>query len=159
MAIAHSRLPSYGVQFHPESICSSFGAQLVTNFLVLAKQHRPALAPALSNGHALLPGVLTSLPVCRSSMGLCNQKQESACFKSWTWELVARSSQSRALCTSSELLFACRASRPEQGSAARLYRRCSAAARGVFHEALRQPEGCWRHQHPVLGAGCCPARG
>tara|TARA_A100001015_G_scaffold290469_1_gene363513 strand:- start:7498 stop:8079 length:582 start_codon:yes stop_codon:yes gene_type:complete len=34
MAIAHKTLPIYGVQFHPESICSPDGLQLLENFLV-----------------------------------------------------------------------------------------------------------------------------
>ena len=33
MALAHKKLPFYGVQFHPESIASEFGHQIVTNFL------------------------------------------------------------------------------------------------------------------------------
>tara|TARA_E500000178_G_C16949131_1_gene720349 strand:- start:789 stop:1370 length:582 start_codon:yes stop_codon:yes gene_type:complete len=34
MAIAHKTFPIYGVQFHPESICSPDGLQLLENFLV-----------------------------------------------------------------------------------------------------------------------------
>ena len=33
MAIQHRSLPVYGVQFHPESYMSEYGAQLVQNFL------------------------------------------------------------------------------------------------------------------------------
>jgi anthranilate synthase component II len=33
MAVAHRSLPLHGVQFHPESILSEHGAQLVANFL------------------------------------------------------------------------------------------------------------------------------
>lgn len=33
MAIQHQSLPVYGVQFHPESYMSEYGAQLVQNFL------------------------------------------------------------------------------------------------------------------------------
>jgi anthranilate synthase/aminodeoxychorismate synthase-like glutamine amidotransferase len=35
MAIAHCHYPIYGVQFHPESICSPEGLQLLENFLKL----------------------------------------------------------------------------------------------------------------------------
>lgn len=45
MAGRHSSLPLYGVQYHPESVCSKEGAQLVTNFDKIASQynelHRP----------------------------------------------------------------------------------------------------------------------
>lgn len=33
MAIKHSTLPYYGVQFHPESILSEYGKELIQNFL------------------------------------------------------------------------------------------------------------------------------
>ena len=33
MAIKHNKFPLYGVQFHPESIMSECGEQLITNFL------------------------------------------------------------------------------------------------------------------------------
>eukprot|EP01047_Picozoa_sp_COSAG01_P014974 COSAG01_NODE_740_length_13891_cov_35.573013_11_plen_204_part_00 len=33
MAIAHEEYPIYGLQFHPESICTHEGMQMITNFL------------------------------------------------------------------------------------------------------------------------------
>jgi anthranilate synthase/aminodeoxychorismate synthase-like glutamine amidotransferase len=36
MAIAHRTLPLYGVQFHPESVGTTAGSQLLANFLELA---------------------------------------------------------------------------------------------------------------------------
>jgi len=37
MGIRHKSLPFWGVQFHPESICTAYGAQLLKNFAELAK--------------------------------------------------------------------------------------------------------------------------
>lgn len=36
MAIEHESLPIYGVQFHPESILTNFGLQLINNFLAIS---------------------------------------------------------------------------------------------------------------------------
>jgi len=33
MGVRHRSLPLEGVQFHPESILSSYGAELIANFL------------------------------------------------------------------------------------------------------------------------------
>ena len=40
MALAHKRLPQWGVQFHPESIGGQFGHQIIKNFLNLARTYR-----------------------------------------------------------------------------------------------------------------------
>lgn len=42
MAIAHKTEPYYGVQFHPESIGSEYGQQLLQNFIALAKRAHAA---------------------------------------------------------------------------------------------------------------------
>ncbi|HEX6289405.1 MAG TPA: aminodeoxychorismate synthase component I [Herpetosiphonaceae bacterium] len=39
MGIQHRALPLWGVQFHPESICSEYGYQLLQNFRDLTRQH------------------------------------------------------------------------------------------------------------------------
>jgi anthranilate synthase component 2 len=39
MGVAHHELPLHGVQFHPESIASEHGKQLLRNFLELAAGH------------------------------------------------------------------------------------------------------------------------
>ena len=36
MGIKHKKLPIYGVQFHPESIASQHGHDLIKNFLQLS---------------------------------------------------------------------------------------------------------------------------
>ncbi|HUK21782.1 MAG TPA: aminodeoxychorismate/anthranilate synthase component II [Gemmatimonadales bacterium] len=38
MALAHRELPIYGVQFHPESIGTAHGKQLIENFLSLTRE-------------------------------------------------------------------------------------------------------------------------
>ncbi|MBB5996307.1 para-aminobenzoate synthetase [Streptomonospora salina] len=45
MAARHRALPRWGVQFHPESVAGEHGADLVANFLRLARESRPG-APA-----------------------------------------------------------------------------------------------------------------
>ncbi|WP_165982169.1 anthranilate synthase component II [Dankookia rubra] len=42
MGMAHRDLPIWGVQFHPESIASQHGHDLLRNFLALAKEKVPA---------------------------------------------------------------------------------------------------------------------
>ncbi len=40
MGLAHRKLPVYGVQFHPESILTQSGKDLLKNFLAVAKRFR-----------------------------------------------------------------------------------------------------------------------
>lgn len=40
MALAHRNLPLLGVQFHPESIGSDFGLQILKNWIKIARSHR-----------------------------------------------------------------------------------------------------------------------
>ena len=52
MAVRHRRRPHWGVQFHPESVATEWGALLVENFCRVtrsrAQQHRPASAVRVS---------------------------------------------------------------------------------------------------------------
>jgi para-aminobenzoate synthetase len=41
MAIEHTRLPKWGVQFHPESVATEHGYKLFENFYALAAERRP----------------------------------------------------------------------------------------------------------------------
>jgi anthranilate synthase/aminodeoxychorismate synthase-like glutamine amidotransferase len=46
MGVAHRSKPIWGVQFHPESIASQHGHDLLRNFLALAKVRLPQAVPA-----------------------------------------------------------------------------------------------------------------
>ena len=57
MGLAHSKLPTHGVQFHPESIASDHGHLMLKNFLDIAaawnaSTGRRAFAPARAAAHA-----------------------------------------------------------------------------------------------------------
>ena len=70
MGVAHRELPLYGVQFHPESIATSFGATLLSNFRDMTAAHyslslpRP-VASCDSNGESSSSLIrLTSCTLC-----------------------------------------------------------------------------------------------
>jgi para-aminobenzoate synthetase len=45
MGLHHRTLPLWGVQFHPESICTTYGDAIVANFFELALGRRPVVRP------------------------------------------------------------------------------------------------------------------
>jgi para-aminobenzoate synthetase len=47
MAMAHRSRPQWGVQFHPESICTEYGRRLLANFRDLTREHRAATGAAV----------------------------------------------------------------------------------------------------------------
>jgi len=51
MAIRHREFPIFGVQFHPESILTPNGYQLLTNFLTLAKLEARSVQTPLAHQH------------------------------------------------------------------------------------------------------------
>jgi anthranilate/para-aminobenzoate synthase component II len=45
MGLSHKTLPIYGTQFHPESIATSHGHEILENFLAITRRHTaPKLA-------------------------------------------------------------------------------------------------------------------
>jgi para-aminobenzoate synthetase len=44
MGVAHKHLPQWGVQFHPESICTEYGRRLLANFRDLTRERQQAAA-------------------------------------------------------------------------------------------------------------------
>jgi len=49
MALRHKRLPLVGLQFHPESILTDFGFELLANFLRLAGLPLPGAIPSIAS--------------------------------------------------------------------------------------------------------------
>ncbi len=51
MGLRHRTRPQWGVQFHPESICSQYGIELLANFARLTRDHQAAHAAAHPAAH------------------------------------------------------------------------------------------------------------
>ncbi len=55
MAVEHAEHPTFGVQFHPESVLSRSGYQILANFLSIAGlQHAPLPANDTDSGEQLM---------------------------------------------------------------------------------------------------------
>ncbi|KAI0462296.1 hypothetical protein LJB42_004384 [Komagataella kurtzmanii] len=54
MAAKHHKFPFYGVQYHPESICSEMGSTLIKNFYRIVKSMRPTTDVELHDPHTIL---------------------------------------------------------------------------------------------------------
>ncbi|MEV6727476.1 aminodeoxychorismate synthase component I [Streptomyces sp. NPDC051364] len=86
MGLRHRTRPMWGVQFHPESICSKYGIELLANFADLTRAHqanqahhtnhkhherhatrarRPAVAPAVAPATGTAPAPVAEVPVRR----------------------------------------------------------------------------------------------
>lgn len=70
MGVRHRRLPLWGVQFHPESVCTEHGRELIANFAKLSRgwrrrprRYRPARADVVPRGRCLPSGAPTKLDV------------------------------------------------------------------------------------------------
>jgi para-aminobenzoate synthetase len=61
MAVKHATHPWYGVQYHPESICSKFGFNLIVNFMTLADTFNKKRS--LVKDDALLCKLISSIKV------------------------------------------------------------------------------------------------
>ncbi|APE33850.1 aminodeoxychorismate synthase, component I [Nocardia mangyaensis] len=55
MGVRHRERPQWGVQFHPESVSSEFGAALVRNFADLTKARAHSTAPVVVRGPVHVP--------------------------------------------------------------------------------------------------------
>lgn len=56
MAVRHVRFPLFGVQFHPESVCTEFGARMASNFMRVTRacmRPSPWAEGVLRAGHAV----------------------------------------------------------------------------------------------------------
>jgi para-aminobenzoate synthetase len=64
MAVAHKQRPQWGVQFHPESICTEYGRTLLANFRDLTRefQARRKRTPAAAPLPAQAPGAASQAP-------------------------------------------------------------------------------------------------
>jgi para-aminobenzoate synthetase len=76
MAVRHRRRPAWGVQFHPESICTEHGLQLLENFRLLTERWRGDRRPA-GEGKRPRPSPPDRLGVPRRPLRVLARRLES----------------------------------------------------------------------------------
>jgi len=63
MGLRHNVYPFHSVQFHPESICTEYGRQLIENFRVITRTHWSTMRPKPEAFDSTLSSCM-SLPSC-----------------------------------------------------------------------------------------------
>ncbi len=76
MAIAHPQLPIYGVQFHPESILTEHGLQLLGNWLTLVKRHLLSLREMLPQEASIVSELVIQTQKQFNKEGLSQEGQQ-----------------------------------------------------------------------------------
>jgi para-aminobenzoate synthetase len=82
MAVEHSLRPWFGVQFHPESVCTEFGQQLVRNFRDIARRFQLKKSNAMNFlSWSLLPAFESPTSVDSKLQLLCREMKPA---QKWT---------------------------------------------------------------------------
>lgn len=80
MAVQHHRYPLYGVQFHPESICTQFGRKIAANFVRIAESLRNAEEIPIAIKNPFLPASPPRISETRRSKKIHKLKVITACI-------------------------------------------------------------------------------
>lgn len=62
MGVRHRSLPRWGVQFHPESVCTEYGTELVRNFITLVRERGVVSGAPPAPASPAVPAARTSPP-------------------------------------------------------------------------------------------------
>lgn len=100
MGLAHREKPQYGVQFHPESICTEFGRQLLSNFRDLTRQHMPPRFSGVTLPQSPALETVPSKPEpAPAAPPLSHEPSSSAPFRLFSRQLPFFPEPERAFCT------------------------------------------------------------